>query len=108
MGNVLLLVSIPIVAAFVIWFIKLYQKRQENNWRIVAEGAYERSEVVSSVIAARRVAKMGLMVITTIFFQDGKTWPILGVLHNPPAPGTMIRVYKNGLGQSRIEIDQAA
>ena len=104
MGNVLLLVSIPVVAAVVIWLINQYEKRQKNSWKLVAEGEYERSRAASSVIAARRVVKMGLMVVTTIFFQDGKTWPIRGVIFNPPAPGTKIRIYKNRFGESRIEM----
>lgn len=110
MGNALLLVSIPVVAAGAIWLLDWYKKRQENTWRIVAEGLYDHNVVRSSVIAARRLAKMGLMVVTTIFFQDGKTWPIRGVIFNPPAPGTKIRIKKNGFGEARIEIetDQAA
>lgn len=105
-----LLVFIVVVVGGLYWLLCWYEKRQKNAWKLAAEGAYERSEVRSSVIAARRVGKMGLMVVTTLFFQDGKTWPILGVIFNPPARGTKIRVYKNGFGEPRIEVlaDQAA
>src|SRR3989344_4980949 len=101
---VLLLVLVAAITGGPYLLLCWYEKRQKNGWKLVAEGAYEHSEVRSSVIAARRVAKMGLMAVTTIFFQDGKTWPIRGVIFNPPAPGTQIRIYKNGLGESRIEM----
>lgn len=106
-----LLALLAVVALLVggpYWLLCWYEKRQKNGWKLVAEGAYERSQAVSSVIAARRLAKFGMMVVTTIFFQDGKTWPIRGVIFNPPDPGTKIRVYKNGFGESRIEIEKAA
>ena len=108
MGNVLLLVSVPMVATFVIWLLGQYKKRQENTWKQTAEGVFDHTESRTSTMRFRHPFWMTLVTITTIFFQDGNTWPILGVLHNPPAPGTMIHVYKNGVGQSRIEIDQAA
>lgn len=109
MGKLLLLLTVMflLVGTFY-WLLCWYEKWQRNTWRLVAEGAYEHSEVRSSVIAARRLRNMGLMVVTTIFFQDGKTWPIRGVIFNPPTPGTKIRIEKNGLGESRIEVEQAA
>lgn len=109
MGKFLLVLTIIVLLARVpYWLLCWYEKRQKNTWRLVVEGAYDHVEVRGSVIAARRLAKMGLMVITTIFFQDGKTWPIRGVIFNPPAPGTEVQIYKNGFGESRIETDQAA
>ena len=108
MGNVLLLISIPVVAAVVIRLINLYEKRQENGWKLKAEGFFDHAESRTSTMRFRHPFWMTLVTITTIFFQDGKTWPILGVISNPPAPGTKIRIEKNGFGQSRIEVDQAA
>ena len=101
---------IVIVAGGLYGLLCWYERHEENTWRIVAEGAYDHSETRSSIIAARRLRNMGLMAVTTVFFQDGKTWPIRGVIFNPPAPGTHIRIKKNGFGESRIEIetDQAA
>ena len=108
MENVLLLVSVPIVAAFVIWLINLYEKRQENGWKLKIAGVFDHAESRTSTMRFRHPFWMTLVTITTIFFQDGKTWPILGVILNPPASGTKIHVYKNGFGQSRIEEVQTA
>ena len=103
-GNVLLLVSVPMVAAFVVWLINLYEKKQENGWKLKAEGVFDHTESRTSTMRFRHPFWMTLVTITTIFFQDGKTWPILGVIFSPPPQGTKIRIFKNGFGQSRIEM----
>lgn len=81
-----------------------YEHNQKTTWRLAAEGEFEHAMPKSALIRAPRYAGFGLVSITTIFFRDGKTCPIRGVIHNPPAPGTKLRVLRNGLGDSIIEI----
>ncbi|MEK7556558.1 MAG: hypothetical protein AAB538_01125 [Patescibacteria group bacterium] len=110
MGNLLFLLGFVVfVVGGLFGLLTWYEHKQKNTWKLVAEGEYDRVEVRSNVIAARRLRNMGLLAVTTVFFKDGKTWPVRGVIFEPPERGTRIRIHKNGFGESRIEVaDQAA
>lgn len=98
------LVFVIVVVGGFYWLLCWYERRQKNTWTIAAEGIYDHSEVRSAMIAARRLSKFGIMVVTTIFFREGHTRAINGVIISPPVPGTKIRVLKNGFAEFRIEI----
>ena len=97
----LLLILVLVLVPY--WFLKWYEEKQKNTWKLVEEGEYEHSETRTSLIKAGRLSKPMLFTATTIFFKDGKTCPIRGVLFKPPEPGTKIKILRNGLGESRIE-----
>lgn len=60
MGKLILLFAVVALLTGIPYLLLIwYERRQKNAWRLVAEGAYERSEVRSSVMAARRLANDG-------------------------------------------------
>lgn len=87
--------------ALLIW----YERRQKNGWRLVADGVYEQVKIARAPITIKGFANFRLMMmsIATVFFQDGKTCPTVGIIEDLPEPGTRIRIFKNGLAEFRVE-----
>ncbi len=106
-----LLISLAFIPFFIggpylllIW----YEYKQKNSWKVVAEGVYEKIVTKSAVVRAQRIANFGIGMITvsTVFFQDGRTCVTMGIAKDLPEPGTNIRISKNGMAQFRLEVIQ--
>ena len=108
------LVSLLILALFILgmflvgmYFARLERKRSQN-WEVVAEGEFDHAELGYDEYSKRS----GAMVHTTthyrvrrntIHFSDGSSCVAFG-RHDLSCPkGTLLRVWRNGVDQYRIE-----
>lgn len=80
-----------------------WHENKAKKLRLVGEGIYEKVLSKSAPIAGGRLFTLKRITVDTVFFRDGKICPTMGVTKNLPEPGTKIRIYKNGLGEFKLE-----
>lgn len=107
---VYLIPLIPIILVSSLYrYISTREQRLKNQWRLIAEGEY--AGVIDK--AGTFNIDLGIMgqgsgplpvVVSTIFFSDGRTIKITGLNQLPPV-GTYIKVYKNPLPEFKIEVE---
>lgn len=100
----------PIGAVILLYFyISTREKRLRNRWKLIAEGEYIKVTNKAGTfnidlgIAGQRSGPLPI-IVSTIFFSDGRTVRVMGINQFPPV-GTYIKVYKNPLPEFKIETE---
>lgn len=90
------------------FYIATREERLRKHWKLIAEGEYAKVINKSGTfnidlgIAGQRSGPLQV-IVSTIFFSDGRTVKVMGISKFPPV-GTYINVYKNPLPEFKIEI----
>jgi hypothetical protein len=84
------------------------RRRAEADWRVVAEGEFDRVEYGYWVKAERHGSMVHTtsyrrMDVTAFYFMDGRSYVLGGRRDMPHPRGTRVRLWKNGVGDQRIE-----
>ncbi len=96
---------LPLVTGmFLIW----NGKKLANDWRIVAEGVFERVEYGEYAYSRRSGAMVHTTshyraIMTTVFLVDGRSFVTKGRQELTLERGTRVRVRRNGFGQHSFE-----
>ncbi len=100
----------PIGAVILLYFyLSAREERLKKRWRLIAEGEYIKVTDKAGTfnidlgIAGQRSGPLPI-VVSTIFFSDGRTVKVAGINQFPPV-GTYIKVYKNPLPEFKIELE---
>ncbi|OGN10211.1 MAG: hypothetical protein A3J46_05915 [Candidatus Yanofskybacteria bacterium RIFCSPHIGHO2_02_FULL_41_11] len=94
----LLIFSVAIGLIFY-FLLDLYEKRQANTWKLVAEGVLKSIEYHNP--PPRRKGRLFIPKIGVALFEDGQYCMVMGLV--VPPQGTRIKIYKNGLADFKIE-----
>ncbi|HTK05415.1 MAG TPA: hypothetical protein VL500_07555 [Candidatus Eisenbacteria bacterium] len=85
-----------------------WERKQARTWTVVAEGAYAGFEHRKYRYSTRSGAMVHTTtyhvgILTIVRLDDGRSFSING-RHEPDiAPGTAVRIHRNGLGAHRLE-----
>jgi len=89
----LLLAVIMILTGY---FVIVKPNRLKREWKLVAEGKFKRA------ISRRFTTNIKTATVSKVFLENGGTVLVADVFHFPPT-GTYIKIYKNSLGEFKIE-----
>lgn len=106
-SELLLLLTSFIILGVVGLVAAHHKRKQRNTWEMVAEGIFDHATYGGFEYETRS----GAMVHTTtyhrehktaIYLSDGRSYVAAGLL-DMPAKGTFIKIWRNGLGENKIE-----
>ena len=90
------------------WLLLRWERKQANTWTTVADGEFDRAEYGYYTYSSRSGAMVHTtsyhrMDVTTVYFQDGRSYAMNGRKDMPHPRGTKIRISRNRLGGHRLE-----
>jgi hypothetical protein len=108
-----LLHILPFVGIFglfglAMWLLVRWERKQANAWTPVADGDLDRAEYGHYFALSRSGAMVHTtsyhrIDVTTVFFQDGRSYVMDGLKNMPYPRGTKVRIMRNGQGNHRLD-----
>ena len=87
---------LAVIVFLIKYFVVAKPNKLRREWKLIAEGELKR------VVSRKFTTNIKATNISKVFLENGWTVLVADIYHFPPA-GTHIKIYKNSLGEFKIE-----